>query len=121
MRIHCLEAEIDISPKITLQPIFSFDTLFLLMLLMDFFKNMYNYHYQYGQNNKKVKKCMKQSFHLCFMVTCSFFQSYLVLQNKRKRKDEKKINKKKNKVMTQLLEAYVSLPINSASLVLYFI
>ena len=35
-----------------------------------------------------------------------------VLQKKRKRKDEKEVNKKKNKVRTQLLEACVSLPIS---------
>ena len=44
-----------------------------------------------------------------------------VLQKKRNRRDEKEVNKKKNKVMTQLLEACVSLPISSASLVPFFI
>ena len=44
-----------------------------------------------------------------------------VLQIKRNRRDEKEVNKKKNKVITQLLEACVSLPINSASLVPFFI
>ena len=44
-----------------------------------------------------------------------------VLQKKRKRRDEKEVNKKKNKVMTQLLKACVYLPINRASLVPFFI
>ena len=43
------------------------------------------------------------------------------LQKKRSRRDEKKVNLKKNKVMTQLLKACVSLPISSASLVPFFI
>ena len=46
-----------------------------------------------------------------------------VIQKKRNRRDEKEVNKKKNKVMTQLLEACVSLPISStsASFVPFFI
>ena len=45
-----------------------------------------------------------------------------VLQKKKRNtRDEKEVNKKKNKVMTQLLEACVSLPISCASLVLFFI
>ena len=44
-----------------------------------------------------------------------------VLQEKRNRKDEKEVSKKKNKVTAQLLEACVSLPISSASLVPFFI
>ena len=44
-----------------------------------------------------------------------------VLQKKRNRRGEKEINKKKNKVMTHLLEACISLPISSASLVSFFI
>ena len=39
------------------------------------------------------------------------------LQKKRKRRDEKKVNKKINKVMIQLLKSCVSLSISSASLV----
>ena len=44
---------------------------------------------------------------------------YLI--KKRTRRDEKEVNKKKNKVMTQLLESCVSLPISSAYLVPFFI
>ena len=44
-----------------------------------------------------------------------------VLQKKRNRRDEKEVNKKKNKAMTQLLEACVPLPITSTSLVPFFI
>ena len=62
---------------------------------------------------------MKRSFYPSFMVTYLFFKGYLVLQNKRIRRDEKKVNKKKNKVMIQLLEACVSLFISNASLVLF--
>ena len=43
-----------------------------------------------------------------------------ILQKKRNRRDEKEVNKKRNKDMTQLLEACVSLHIN-ASLVPFFI
>ena len=43
-----------------------------------------------------------------------------VQQKKRNRRDEKEVNKKKIKVMTQLWKACVSLPI-SASLVPFFI
>ena len=44
-----------------------------------------------------------------------------IIQKKRSRRDEKEVNKKKNEVMTQVLEACVSLPISSASLVSFFI
>ena len=44
-----------------------------------------------------------------------------VLQKKRNRRDEKKVNKKKNNAMPQLLKACVSLPMSSASLVPFFI
>ena len=43
------------------------------------------------------------------------------LQKKRKRRDEKKVNKKKNKVMIHLLEACVPLFISNASLVPFLI
>ena len=44
-----------------------------------------------------------------------------VLQKKRNKRDEKEVNKKENKVMTQLLEACVSLFISNVSLVSLFI
>ena len=44
-----------------------------------------------------------------------------VIQKKRNRRDEIEVNKKKNKVMTQLMEACVFLPISSASLIPFFI
>ena len=54
----------------------------------------------------------------------TFLKVISVLKKKRNKRwkrwverDEKEVNKKKNKVMTQLLEACVSLPISSASLV----
>ena len=40
------KAEIDIPPKIALQPNFFLWYPLSLMLLMAFLKNMYNYHYQ---------------------------------------------------------------------------
>ena len=49
------------------------------------------------------------------------FKVISILEKKRYRRDEKEVIKKKNKVMTQLLEACVSLPISSASLVPFFI
>ena len=50
-----------------------------------------------------------------------FLKVISVLQKKRNRRDKKELNKKKNKVLTQLLEACVFLPISSASLVPFFI
>ena len=51
-----------------------------------------------------------------------FFKVISVLRKKkRNRRDEKEVNKKKNKAMTQLLEACESLPINSAFLLPFFI
>ena len=64
---------------------------------------------------------MERSFYPCFMAICLLFKSYLVLQNKRERRDEEKVNKKKNMVMTQLLEASISLSISNVSLVSFFI
>ena len=74
----------------------------------------------YGQNDKIVKMhetIFSSKFH-GHMFT---FLSYFVLKNKRKRKDKKKVNKKKNKVITQLLEACVSLSISNASILSFFI
>ena len=68
---------------------------------------------KYGHNNKK--KCKNACNDLFIQVSWSyvyFFKSYCVLQNKKKRRDKKKVHKKKNKVITQLLEACVSLSIN---------
>ena len=39
-----------------------------------------------------------------------------VLQKKRNRRNAKEVNKKKSKVMTQFLEAYVSLPVSSKNI-----
>ena len=68
---------------------------------------------KYGQNNVKM---YVTSF------SCKFyghtFISFMVISVRQKKETE--VNKKKNKVMTQLLEACVSLPISSASLVTIF-
>ena len=45
----------------------------------------------------------------------------LVYYRKKEIRGEKEANKKKNKVMIQLLEACVFLPVSSASLVLFFL
>ena len=57
----------------------------------------------------------------------SKFHGYMFISLKiisllqKKRRDEKKVSKMKHKVMTQILEACISLSIGSASLVPYFI
>ena len=75
---------------------------------------------KYGQNNKILtmhETIFSSKFHGYMFI---FFKSYLVLQKNKKWRDEKKMNKKKNKVVTQLLEAWVSLSISNESLVSFF-
>ena len=60
---------------------------------------------KYGQNNKKNLKMHETIFSFKFHDHMFiYFKSYLVLQDKRKRRDEKKSKQKEKKVMTQLLE-----------------
>ena len=49
IRMHYSQAEIDIPPKITLQPELFLWYPFSLMLLMDIFKNKYSYHFINGE------------------------------------------------------------------------
>ena len=60
IRMHYSQAEIDIPPKITLQPEFFLNSSFFLELLKDFLKicriNSLS-SMKYGQNNKKMYKC----------------------------------------------------------------
>ena len=66
---------------------------------------------KYGQNNKKNVKMYAMSFSSEFYDHIFISLKVIsVLQKKRNRRDEKEINKKKNKIMTQLLEACISLP-----------
>ena len=69
------------------------------------------------------KKCQNVRNELFIQVLGScvyFFKSYSCTTEKSNRRDAKEVNKKKNKVMTQLLEASVFLPISSESLVPLF-
>ena len=59
LRMHYCRAELDVPPKIALQPEFFFSSPFSLVLLKDFFlKKMCSINsfstMKYGQNNKKV-------------------------------------------------------------------
>ena len=98
--------------------------LFSLVLLKDFLKicrinNLSTL--KYGQKNKIYVKMYVTSFSSVLWSYAYFFKVISVLQKKRNRRNKKEVNKTKNKVMTQLLEACVSLPVSSASLVPFFI
>ena len=115
--MHYCQAEINIPPKVTLQREFFLGSLFYLKLLTDFLKvciiNSLS-TMKYGQNNKKNVKMYLTSF--SFKSHGHMFISLKVisvLQKKRNRRHEKE--EKKKKVITQLLEACVSLTISSAS------
>ena len=123
--MHCSQAKIDIPPKITLQPEFFLWPPFSLALLKDFLKicriNSLS-SIKYGQNNKKNVKMYVTSF--SSKIYGHMFISLKVgsvLQKKINRRDEKEVNKNKNKVMTPLIGAYISLPISSEFLELFFI
>ena len=77
---------------------------------------------KYGHNNKKNVNMYVTNFSSEFYGHMFISLKVIsLLQKKRNRRDEKEVNKKKNKVMTQLLEACISLPISSVSLVSFFI
>ena len=76
---------------------------------------------KFEQNNKKNVKNAHNELFKPFYGQMFIFLSYYVLQKKRSTKDDKEVKKKKNIVMTQLLEACASLPISNASLVPFFI
>ena len=74
-----------------------------------------------ANNKKNVKMCIMSFSFKFYRHMFISLKVISVLQKKRDRSDKKEVNKKKNKVMTQLLEACVSLPISSTSLVPFFI
>ena len=72
---------------------------------------------KYGQNSKNVRNELIQVLWSMFIS----LKVIIVVQRKRNKRDEKNVNKKENKFMTQLLKTCVSLPISIASLVPFFI
>ena len=76
-----------------------------------------------GHSNKKKYVKMHKTFFSSKFHDHMFISLKVIsaLKKKRNRRNEKKVNKKQNKVMPQLLEACVSLPVSSASLVPFLI
>ena len=101
IRMHYSQAEKDMPPKFTLQPKFFFLIPIFLVLLKHFFKiGRINSlpTMKYGQNNVKMYvMSFSSKFYGHMFISLKVFSA---LQKKRNRRNEKEVNKKKNKVMT---------------------